>query len=136
MFKFALIVAVVYGLIVAIAFLSQRSMLYLPNIPGRELTASPADIGLDYEDVFIETDDGVTLHGWYIGAPSSRVLLFFHGNAGNISHRLASIRQFAEPRPVDTDHRLPGLWRKRRPGQRSRPATGCRSRLALSHRDP
>ena len=95
MLKFALTIAAVYGLVVAIAFLLQRSMLYLPNVPGRELTASPADIGLDYEDVSIETDDGVTLHGWYIGAPSSRVLLFFHGNAGNISHRLASIRQFA-----------------------------------------
>ncbi len=95
MFKFALTVAAVYGLIVAIAFLTQRSMLYLPNMPGRELTASPANIGLGYDDVSIKTDDGVTLHGWYIGAPSSRVLLFFHGNAGNISHRLASIRQFA-----------------------------------------
>ncbi len=94
MFKLVLTVAAVYGLIVAFVFLSQRSMLYLPNVPGRELTASPSDIGLDYEDVFIETDDGITLHGWFIGAPSSRVLLFFHGNAGNISHRLASIRQF------------------------------------------
>ena len=95
MLKVALALAAVYGLIVAIAFLAQRSMLYLPNVPGRELTASPADIGRDYEDVSIETDDGVTLNGWYIGGPSSRVLLFFHGNAGNISHRLASIRQFA-----------------------------------------
>jgi fermentation-respiration switch protein FrsA (DUF1100 family) len=36
----------------------------------------------------------VTLHGWFIVGRSSRVLLFFHGNAGNISHRLDSIRQF------------------------------------------
>ena len=41
-----------------------------------------------------KTTDGVTLHGWFIAGRSSRVLLFFHGNAGNISHRLDSIRQF------------------------------------------
>ena len=36
----------------------------------------------------------MSLHGWSIAGQSSQVLLFFHGNAGNISHRLASIRQF------------------------------------------
>jgi hypothetical protein len=49
---------------------------------------------MDYQDVSIETTDGVILHGWFIAGRSSRVLLFFHGNAGNISHRLDSIRQF------------------------------------------
>ena len=96
MLKIAFFLAAGYGLLVAITFLSQQRLLYLPNVPGRELTATPAGIGLDYEDVYIETADGVRLHGWYIGAPSSRVLLFFHGNAGNISHRLASLRQFHE----------------------------------------
>lgn len=96
MVKLALFAAACYCLIVAIAFLTQRSMLYLPDAGGRELGANPAGIGLDYEDVFFETEDNLTLHGWYVGGPSSRVLLFFHGNAGNISHRLGSIRQFRE----------------------------------------
>lgn len=94
MLKLILVVAAAYALLVAIAFFAQKSLLYLPNTPGRELTASPSEIGLDYEDVAIVTGDGLSLHGWYVPAPSSRVLLFFHGNAGNISHRLASIRQF------------------------------------------
>ena len=55
---------------------------------------TPTDVGMDYQDVTIETADGVTLHGWFIDGRSSQVLLFFHGNAGNISHRLDSIRQF------------------------------------------
>jgi fermentation-respiration switch protein FrsA (DUF1100 family) len=58
------------------------------------LTVTPADVGLTYQDVSIETTDGVTLHGWFIAGQSSQVLLFFHGNAGNISHRLDSIGQF------------------------------------------
>ena len=49
---------------------------------------------MDYQDVYLETTDGVKLHGWFIEGRSDRVLLFFHGNAGNISHRLESIRQF------------------------------------------
>lgn len=93
-----LVVAIVasYGLVVAAVYLMQGRMLYLPGVPGRTLTMTPADAGMDYEDVSIETSDGIRLHGWYIPGRSSRVLLFFHGNAGNISHRLESIRQFLE----------------------------------------
>lgn len=94
MLKFVLIVAACYGLLVTVVYLMQGRMLYLANVPGRDLTATPADVDLRYEDIAIETADGVRLHGWYIPGESSRVLLFFHGNAGNISHRLHSIRQF------------------------------------------
>jgi fermentation-respiration switch protein FrsA (DUF1100 family) len=69
-------------------------MLYLADVPGRTLDRTPADIDIDYEDVSIETSDGVRLHGWFVPGSGERVLLFFHGNAGNISHRLESIRQF------------------------------------------
>lgn len=57
---------------------------------------TPIAVGMDYQDVFIETADEVTVHGWFVAGRSSQVLLFFHGNAGNISHRLDSIRQFVE----------------------------------------
>lgn len=94
MLKFVLIVAACYGLLVLVVYLMQGRMLYLANVPGRELTATPADINLEYENVTIETADDVRLHGWFIPGSSNRVVLFFHGNAGNISHRLESIRQF------------------------------------------
>lgn len=72
-------------------------MVFLSNFPGRELTATPGDIGLGYEDVSLTTSDHERLHGWYIPAEATRgVVLFFHGNAGNISHRLDSIRVFHE----------------------------------------
>lgn len=94
MLKLLLVLAAGYGFILAIVYVMQDRMLYLPNVPGRTLTVTPAVARMDYEDVFIETADGVTLHGWFIAGPGPRVLLFFHGNAGNISHRLESIRQF------------------------------------------
>jgi fermentation-respiration switch protein FrsA (DUF1100 family) len=96
MLKFVLVLVAGYGLVLAIIFFMQGRMLYLPNVPGRTLTMTPADARMDYEDVSIETADGVTLHGWFVAGRSSRVLLFFHGNAGNISHRLDSIRQFRD----------------------------------------
>ncbi len=91
-----MIIAGAYVLLVAIIYLTQAGMLYLPNIPGRDLDATPAGIGLDYEDVTLETSDGVSVHGWFVPGPSERVVLYFHGNAGNISHRLYSIRDWHE----------------------------------------
>jgi fermentation-respiration switch protein FrsA (DUF1100 family) len=87
--------ALIYVSFGVVLYLFQGSMVYLAKLPGRALDASPADIGLEYEDVHIDTADGERLHGWYVRAADARgVLLFFHGNAGNISHRLESILIF------------------------------------------
>jgi len=87
----------IYALLAVVLYLFQGRMVFLSNFPGRELTASPGDIGLNYEDVSLTTADNERLHGWYIPAEdSSGVVLFFHGNAGNISHRLDSLRIFNE----------------------------------------
>ncbi|MEM9305299.1 MAG: alpha/beta hydrolase, partial [Pseudomonadota bacterium] len=76
-------------------WLMQERMVFLPNMPGRALTATPEDVGLDYEHIDFEAADGVRLHGWFVPAPDRRgTVLFFHGNAGNISHRLESIAVF------------------------------------------
>ncbi len=96
MLKFILVVAASYSLLVVVVYFMQGRMLYLADVPGRTLTMTPTDVGMDFQDVSIATTDGVMLHGWYIAGRSSRVLLFFHGNAGNISHRLDSIAQFQE----------------------------------------
>ena len=73
-------------------FLTQSSYIYYP---ARGITATPADIKLDFEEVFIESSDRERLHGWYIPHPTPQAtLLFFHGNGGNISHRLEKINIF------------------------------------------
>ena len=62
----------------------------LARLPGGE---NPA-----IEDAFFETSDGVKLHGWHCAprgaAASDQVLLWFHGNAGNLSDRYDMIRGF------------------------------------------
>ena len=63
--------------------------------PSTEIRGTPADLGLAYEWVALETADGARLSAWWVPADSARgVLLFCHGNAGNISDRLDSIRIF------------------------------------------
>ena len=85
----------VYVLLSLVLYLLQGKMVFLSNLPGRALTATPGDIGLEYEDVYLATLDDERLHGWYVPATISRgVIVFFHGNAGNISHRLDSIGIF------------------------------------------
>lgn len=81
-----------YAVICLAVFLFQGRMVYYPD---REILATPAETGLDYEDAFFEASDGVRLHGWYVPAPEPRgVLLFAHGNAGNISGRVPLLRIF------------------------------------------
>ncbi len=84
-----------YGAMLLYVFLAQERLLYLPNFAGENLVATPERLGLAYEDVHLAASDGVRLHGWYVPATQARgTVLFLHGNAGNISHRLESIERF------------------------------------------
>jgi len=54
--------------------------------PMRGVQATPASAGLTFIDVRIPTDDGETLHGWWVSHPEPRAqVVFFHGNGGNLS---------------------------------------------------
>ena len=50
------------------------------------------------EDVWLRTSDGVKIHGWMIPAADSSPLitLYFHGNAGNLTHRVDHIEAIVE----------------------------------------
>ena len=94
MLRVASTLAGIYGLVVLLAWFFQARLLYLPHV-GREHVATPAERGLGWEQVELQTADGLLLDAWWIPVEDARgKLLFFHGNAGNISHRLDSILQF------------------------------------------
>ena len=87
--------AIGYAVLAAALFFFQPRLLYFPDMPARAVEATPEDIGLDFEPLTLTTRDGEQLDAWFIPAKQSRgVLLFCHGNAGNMSHRLDSIRLF------------------------------------------
>ncbi len=61
--------------------------------PSRILDATPADVGLAYEDVEFVAEDGTRLHGWWIPHPAARgTILYCHGNGLNIAHRVGLCR--------------------------------------------
>jgi hypothetical protein len=68
----------------------ERTLIYLPS---RELIGSPAMLGVAYRDVWFQAEDGLRLHGWHVPGRLPFTLLWCHGNAGNISHRLDNIRE-------------------------------------------
>ncbi len=72
--------------------MSEKGIVFFPE---RFIEATPKDYQLEaYEDVFFSAQDGTRLHGWFVHGPDERaVLLWFHGNAGNISHRLHNLKK-------------------------------------------
>lgn len=71
-----------------------HSFLYFPE---KTFAATPKEVGLDFAEHFIKTTSGRTIHDWFLLHPqASATLLFFHGNAGNISHRLDKLKIFHE----------------------------------------
>ncbi|MDQ3818756.1 MAG: alpha/beta hydrolase [Acidobacteriota bacterium] len=98
---------------VAFVMLFENSFIYFPskypegnwdveNLKGREGAALPR-----IENVWMKTADGVRIHGWYstpqrvINGQGSTIqtrmtLLWFHGNAGNITDRYGVISNLME----------------------------------------
>ncbi|MES9973291.1 alpha/beta hydrolase [Candidatus Thiodiazotropha sp. LNASS1] len=93
-----LLASLVLLLFLAIAlylYLNQTNLIHLPDLPSRRVAATPHQVGLGFESVDLMTADNVKLHGWFIPHERPRAtLLFFHGNAGNISHRMESLALF------------------------------------------
>ena len=59
--------------------------------PTSEIEMTPAHVGLDYEDLFFPTANENLLHGWYVPGSGNGTWLWFHGNGGNIGHRVTEL---------------------------------------------
>jgi fermentation-respiration switch protein FrsA (DUF1100 family) len=65
--------------------------------PDRSLVRNPSDGRLNYEDVFFDAPDRTRLHGWFFPLPGKApLILFCHGNAGNISDRMENVKQLLD----------------------------------------
>ena len=71
----------------AVAYLLANEGRFI-YFPSREHEASPEDYGLRAETLQFSSAGHVNLHGWWIRGAGETALLYFHGNGGNISHRL------------------------------------------------
>lgn len=88
---YILLFALATLLIVFYARWFEKSSIYFPY---RGIETTPGDANMAYEDVYFEAADGTRANAWFIPAAGSAraTVLFCHGNAGNISHRLEIIR--------------------------------------------
>jgi len=85
----------------------QENLLYQPKVfpqfttPQQNPTGykNPSEQGLEFEDIYLTTEDSIKLHAWFIrpnnlvDRMSRTTLLFFHANAGNMGFRLDNIKQ-------------------------------------------
>ncbi|MAE75538.1 MAG: alpha/beta hydrolase [Planctomycetes bacterium] len=86
-----LILAGIYVVVCMVVFAAQRKLVYFP---ARELTATPADAGVPFEDVEFSLADGTKCHGWWLPHPKPiATLIYCHGNGGNISGRVGILER-------------------------------------------
>ena len=81
-----------FGFVVLLFFL-QRNFLYHPHTDKPDISTAPWA-----QPLSVETSDGLTLHGWW-RAPAmdgKPVVVFFHGNAGHIGHRLSDAQRYIQ----------------------------------------
>ena len=87
-----------YTVLLLLLFLNQGRLVFMPR---QEVTITPGDAGLPFRSVELVAGDGVLLSAWFVPASTAKeepgehrppVLLFCHGNAGNLSHIVDRIR--------------------------------------------
>lgn len=86
MIKITILILLLIAAWFGLRSLEPRSLFY----PDRTMMANPSVSRMAYEDLHLLAEDGTKIHGWWIPAahPGGPTILFCHGNAGNISHRL------------------------------------------------
>ena len=114
----------------------EKGLIFHPDKGNDSIT--PDAYGIEYDDVTFRTEDGLNLHGWFVPSKKSspdedmHTLLWFHGNAGNINHRLGNIKMLHERVPVNVfiiDYRQYG----RSEGKISEKGTYIDAGAALAH---
>lgn len=81
------------ALLVVVVVWFEEAFIYFPS---RGDVGTPADRGLDYQEAYLTAEDGVRLHGWLVPGRGPLTLLWLHGNAGHIGHRLEQLALIRE----------------------------------------
>ena len=85
---------VFYGTVCGVMFAAQRYLMYFPDTN----ISSPSTYGLTgVEDVLVNSKDGTPVQLWVSPAkPKFPTIVYFTGNAGNLSHRVSEYRVWLE----------------------------------------
>lgn len=68
--------------------------------PDKVTYITPDRLNLEYEDIYLDTADGETLHGWWLPAPTDEpakgTVYYLHGNAQNVSAHILNVAWLPE----------------------------------------
>ena len=94
MFKFIIFLSLAsYFSISMFMYIFQRTFMYHPNVKNTDSTAAQ----FDYKEVHINSENDIKLKSWFAYAnPNNKTILFFHGNAGELSARVYKLNKFHE----------------------------------------
>ena len=94
MFKFIVFLSVAsYFSISMFMYIFQRTFMYHPNVKNIDSTTAQ----FDYKEVHINSENDIKLKSWFAYAnPNNKTILFFHGNAGELSARVYKLNKFHE----------------------------------------
>lgn len=89
------LVIIVVVLLIAGTALFYAYQDWVVFVPNSEVAMTPGELNLEHREFWIEVEPGKRIHGWYYSAAgkdarTTKTVLFCHGNAGNISHRVYS----------------------------------------------
>lgn len=83
---FLLLALLIYIAAHAFLYFNQRSFIFFPQKPGQ---TTPADYGVKFNQLFINTSDGFKLSAWHIPlenpADDTPFLIYCHGNGANLN---------------------------------------------------
>ena len=86
--------------LLAIAALLQTGCSSVFFYPDNATYITPDRLNLDFEDVYLDTADGETLHGWWLPAltdePAKGTIYYLHGNAQNVSAHILNVAWLPE----------------------------------------
>jgi uncharacterized protein len=83
------LLALIYVGIALVLTLCENWLVFRRTTAQQHWVEAPS---ADIEDVHLSCADGTPIHGWWLPCPDSdQTVLYFHGNAGNLSHRGGSI---------------------------------------------
>ena len=90
LFKWLLAALLMFGALVAVMYVAQRSMMYFPET----LRTPPAAAGLPAaEEIVLATADGEKVIVWHVPPrDGSPVVLYLHGNGGSLRYRIDRFR--------------------------------------------
>jgi hypothetical protein len=82
---------ILFGCLIIVGYIK-----YLENkgifFPQKGIEFYPSSVNIAFEDVYLKTEDKAKINGWFIPHNNAEyTLLFLHGNAGNIGHRLEKL---------------------------------------------